>query len=310
MAPYPVILSLFCCGLPQADPGAKLGSDSPHGAITMELIVFDLDGTLLDRHSTISDYTSETLKMLSRRDIAYTVATGRTLHGARAILEGHRFDLPQAYKNGVLIWHPGERRFSSRTTLTAAELENVVRSCLRQGATPFVFTLDEDQNSTVYHPGLRTEADRELVRVLGLDGGIGRRSLDELSADADVTHVNAIGPAAAIQAVVHGVEDEPHLVAYSGIAREGADWQWLDVHHSDASKGGAIRALKESLNIERVICFGDSDNDVSMFEAADERYAPANANEMIKSAATAVIGHHDEEGIARFLRERFALDES
>jgi hypothetical protein len=45
-----------------------------------------------------------------------------------------------------------------------------------------------------------------------------------------------------------------------------------------------------------------------MFDYADEAYAPANANDNVKSAATAVIGHHDEEGIARFLRERFALD--
>jgi hydroxymethylpyrimidine pyrophosphatase-like HAD family hydrolase len=44
-----------------------------------------------------------------------------------------------------------------------------------------------------------------------------------------------------------------------------------------------------------------------MFEAADESYAPANANERIKDAATAVIGHHDEEGIAHFLRQRFDL---
>ena len=48
----------------------------------MELVVFDLDGTLLNRESEISDYTSETLRLLSERDIAYTVATGRTLHGA------------------------------------------------------------------------------------------------------------------------------------------------------------------------------------------------------------------------------------
>jgi HAD superfamily hydrolase (TIGR01484 family) len=81
----------------------------------MELIVFDLDGTLLNRESAISEYTSETLKLLSSREIAYTVATGRTLHGARAILQGHRFDLPQAYKNGVMIWHPQQRRFSSST---------------------------------------------------------------------------------------------------------------------------------------------------------------------------------------------------
>ncbi len=276
----------------------------------MELIVFDLDGTLLNRQSTISDYTSETLELLSQREIAYTVATGRTLHGARAILQGHRFELPQAYKNGVMIWHPGERRYSSSTTLTASELENVVRACTQQRVTPFVFTLDADHNSAVYHPVLQTEADHELIRFLGLDGNISMRELDELPADAAVTHVNSIGSPDAIEAIVHSVEGEPQLVAYSGFAREGADWRWLDVHHSDASKGGAIQTLKELLGLERVICFGDSDNDLSMFATADESYAPANANDAIKSAATAIIGHHDEEGIARFLRERFALDKS
>jgi len=276
----------------------------------MELIVFDLDGTLLNRQSTISDYTSETLKLLSQREIAYTVATGRTLHGARAILEGHCFPLPRAYKNGVMIWHPQQQKFSSSTTLTTAELEDVVRACLHQGLTPFVFTLDDDDNSTVYHSVLQSDADLELVRVLDIDGHVRMRALDELPADAAVTHVNSIGAANAIQAVAHSVEDEAHLVAYSGLAREGAEWHWLDIHHSNASKGGAIKTLKELLGLERVICFGDSNNDLSMFEAADEGYAPANANDAVKAAATAVIGHHDEEGIARFLRERFALDES
>jgi Cof subfamily protein (haloacid dehalogenase superfamily) len=276
----------------------------------MELIVFDLDGTLLNRQSAISDYTSETLRLLSEREIAYTVATGRTLHGARAILEGHRFELPQAYKNGVMIWHPDERRFSSSNTLTAAELDNVVHACIRNGVTPFVFTLDANHHSTVYHSALHTEADRELVRALGLDGHVTMRALDELPAEAAVTHVNSIGDPAAIRAIERSIEDEAHLVAYSGLAREGAEWHWLDVHHSDASKGGAIKALKELLGLERVICFGDSDNDLSMFEAADEAYAPANANDAIKSVATEIIGHHDEEGIARFLRERFELDKS
>ncbi len=122
----------------------------------MELIVFDLDGTLLNRNSTISNYTSETLKLLSKNQIAYTVATGRTFHGARTILEGHRFDLPQAYKNGVMVWHPEQQRFSNNTTLRASELEGVVQTCLRQGLTPFVFTLDEDYQTTVYYPALQT----------------------------------------------------------------------------------------------------------------------------------------------------------
>ena len=274
----------------------------------MELVVFDLDGTLLNRESVISDYTSETLRLLTERDIAYTVATGRTLHGARAILDGHRFQLPQVYKNGVMIWHPESKRFSSGAMLTPDELDNVVRACLAQGVTPFVFTLDKDNESAVYHPPLLTDVERELIRSIGIEELLKVRSLDELPSDATITHVNSIGDGEAITAVLRSVNDEPHLVAYSGIALEGRRWRWLDIHHSDASKGGAINDMKRLLGLERVICFGDSDNDLSMFEAADEGYAPANANDRIKSAATAVIGHHDDEGIARFLRERFALD--
>ena len=274
----------------------------------MDLVVFDLDGTLLNRASEISDYTSETLKLLSRHEIAYTVATGRTLHGARAILDGHHFPLPQAYKNGVMIWNPDTRRFSSGATLTPAELDNVVQACITAAVTPFVFTLDEDDESTVYHPPLLTDIERDLIRNIGVEEPVRVRALDELSPEATVTHVNAIGASEAIRAVLRSVNDEPHLVAYSGIAFEGEQWRWLDVHHSDASKGGAIELMKSLLGFERVICFGDSDNDLSMFEAADESYAPENANDRIKSAATAVIGHHDDEGIARFLRKRFALD--
>ena len=273
----------------------------------MELIVFDLDGTLLNQDSAISDYTSETLRLLAEHEIAYTVATGRTLHGARAILEGHQFLLPQAYKNGVMIWHPEQKRFSSGAMLTADELDHIVHACIQQGVTPFVFTLEEDQESIVYHPALQSEVEQRLIHNLGIEDNITARALDELPADAAITHVNAIGSSEAIKAVLNSVNDEPHLVAYSGIAWEGRQWRWLDVHHSDASKGGAIKVMKELLGIERVVCFGDSDNDLSMFEMADESYAPANANDAIKAAATAVIGHHDDEGIARFLRERFRL---
>ncbi len=274
----------------------------------MELIVFDLDGTLLNGNSEISDFTSETLKLLSQRDIAYTVATGRTLHGARSVLEGHVFNLPQVYKNGVMVWDPLQQQYSSSTLLTSSELGQVLDACFQQAVTPFVYTLDEDNVSAMYHPPLQTDADRALIELFSSASEAERFDLDELPEDANITHINSIGEATAIEAVIAAVEDNPNLVAYSGVAQEGRQWRWLDLHHSDASKGGAVTDLKRMLGLERVICFGDSDNDLSMFLAADESYAPANANDAIKAAATAVIGHHDEEGIAHFLRERFRLD--
>jgi hydroxymethylpyrimidine pyrophosphatase-like HAD family hydrolase len=65
--------------------------------------------------------------------------------------------------------------------------------------------------------------------------------------------------------------------------------------------------LKHELGASNIICFGDSDNDLSMFELADECYAPANAKPAIKAAASKVIGDNHEDGIAHFLRERFSL---
>ena len=90
----------------------------------MELVVFDLDGTLLNRDSVLSERTAETLRLLSARGIAYTVATGRMLHGSRAILEGHGFRLPHVLKNGVMIWNPESERYSRVSILTQREIQH------------------------------------------------------------------------------------------------------------------------------------------------------------------------------------------
>ena len=273
----------------------------------MELVVFDLDGTLLNSESVITTYTRETLDMLTERGVAYTVATGRTLHASRDVLDGHGFSLPQAYKNGVVIWHPDHRRYSHRNILTTGELAAVVSACMTEGLAPFVFTLKGDNDLNVYHPPLKSAAEKHVVMEYSVRRGIASHPLAEIPADAEISNISAIGNKALIKAVIGFVKDQPHLVAYSGVAVESKDLYWLDVHHSDASKGGAIKTLKQLVGAERVVCFGDSDNDASMFAAADESYAPENAKAGIKSLATAVIGHHDQDGIARFLRERFSL---
>lgn len=273
----------------------------------MELIVFDLDGTLLNRHSEVSAHTRKTLKQLSRRGIAYTVATGRTLHAARDLLQGHGFTLPHIYKNGVMIWRPGDDHYSHSNLLSNAEIRQVVEAFMAQGVTPFIFTVEPHNHHAVYHAPMQTEAERRLARIFSHERGLDVLAVANMPGDADITNISALGAGAAIGAVARLVSSQEHLVAYAGTAIEGEDLHWIDVHHSAASKGGAIAQLKIDLGVSRVICFGDSDNDLSMFDLADESYAPSNARDEVKAAATAVIGHHDEDGISRFLRERFSL---
>lgn len=273
----------------------------------MDLIVFDLDGTLLDASATISPYTRETLARLSERGILYTVATGRALHASRDILQGHGFRLPQAYKNGVLIWNPTEADYTQHNFLTLPEIQHVVEAVLTQGVTPFLFTLEAGNRHAVYHLPLRTSAERELAGAFEARPDVHVLPAARMPADAEITNISALGVGSAIDAVAALVLDEPNLVAYHGPAIEGDGLKWIDIHHKRASKGSAVDVLRRELNASRVVCFGDSDNDLSMFASADEAYAPANASSEVRQAATAVIGRHDEDGIARFLRERFDL---
>ena len=273
----------------------------------MELIVFDLDGTLLNKQSELSQGTRDTLASLRRKKIAYTVATGRTLHASRDLLQDQGFSLPHIYKNGAVIWQPEKQQYSHSTVLTLTEIESVLSAFLSQDITPFIFTLEPDNYHGVYHAPLQTEAERRLAQVIERDRGLRLQPLSEIPALADIINISALGPREGIEEVERRVEDQHHLVAYAGTAIEGQQLHWIDVHHSEASKGGAIDQLRNDLGIERVICFGDSANDLSMFACADESYAPSNAKETVKQAATAVIGHHDEDGIAEFLQRRFEL---
>jgi 5-amino-6-(5-phospho-D-ribitylamino)uracil phosphatase len=273
----------------------------------MELIVFDLDGTLLDASSQVSAHTRETLRQLRRRGIAYTVATGRTLHAARDLLQDHSFTLPHIYKNGVVIWRPDSDHYSHSNLLTTAEIHRVVAAFMGVAVTPFIFTVAPQNRHVVYHPPMRSDAERRLATLFARDRGLELLPLADMPTDADITNISALGSREAIESVAQLVATEEHLVAYAGTALEGDDLHWVDIHHSAASKGSAVTQLKQDLGVSRVICFGDSDNDLSMFAVADESYAPSNAREEVRAAATAVIGHHDQDGISQFLRERFDL---
>ena len=210
----------------------------------MELIVFDLDGTLLDARSQVSGKTAATLRQLRERGIAYTVATGRTLHGARDLLEGHGFSLPHIYKNGVMIWQPESDDYSSDNLLTLEEIRSVVEAFLSVDVTPFIFTLEPGNRHVVYHAPLRNAAERRLEKLFANDRGMELLPVASMPAVASITNISALGSPDAIGAVTERVRSAEHLVAYAGAALEGEGLHWVDIHHSAASKGGAVAELK------------------------------------------------------------------
>ena len=272
-----------------------------------QLVVFDLDRTLLNKYSQLTPFTLQTLREMDKRGIHYTIATGRSFLSAEDIIKDHTFSLPQIYTNGVVTWCPTQQRFSFDNCLSLDEALAAIEVMVSESAHPFVNALNNQGERIVFHSEYKNRFEQALLEQFKFSQKTRILPLTKLNQDFQITNISMIGPCDEVISVHNIIEKVNHLIAYSGQAIEHEAYRWIDVHHAKATKGTAIAKLKELLNIESIICFGDGDNDLSMFEIADECYAPENANAENKQAATAVIGHHNEDGVAKFLTERFSL---
>ncbi|MGS2718294.1 HAD family hydrolase [Eionea flava] len=273
----------------------------------MTLIVFDLDGTLLNKHSAISDFTKQMLQKLHHNNIAFTVATGRTFNSAQTIIAGHPFVLPQIYSNGVIIWDPNDNTLLLDNCLAHEDAHFILNTTLLQKITPFISAVNADHQHFIFHPDTIHDAEKNLLRLFQSRDNLTVLPLKQMPADMAITNISMIGDASEIDHIHHQVNTQTHLIAYSGPAIEGNGLKWMDIHHNNANKGNGISQLRKRLKTEKIICFGDSDNDLSMFAQSDESYATANAKQDIQDAANDVIGHHHEDGVAHYLTKRFNL---
>lgn len=74
----------------------------------------------------------------------------------------------------------------------------------------------------------------------------------------------------------------------------------LEITHRDATKGKALLALAEYLQLspDQIIAFGDTDNDISMLKAVGIGVAMGNAIPETLAAADRVTKSNDEDGVA------------
>lgn len=276
----------------------------------MDFIFFDLDGTLLNQSSKLSTFTRDTLLLLDKHDIAYTVATGRTFASATQILGHHSLARSQIYNNGVTLWHPQQNTISFNHTLTAHDIETILLLASHSNLTPFVSGIDSNAGKPVhyiFHAPVKSPIEHEWLNYCENKNDVIIQPLEAIDGTVEVTNISMIGESSRVKSLYLQINNTEALIAYSGPTREHTGVRWIDIHHRFASKGSAIEQVKVQHDDINIICFGDNDNDISMFAMADECYAPANAIDEIKALSTRVIGHHNEDGVAHFLRERFNL---
>ncbi|MCH9822597.1 MAG: HAD family hydrolase, partial [Bacteroidetes bacterium] len=266
-----------------------------------ELYISDLDGTLLNSSGRLSEKSAVIVNSLINNGLNFTIATARSFDSASPLIEKLNLKLPMVLYNGVLVYDPISK-VNIHSNFVEADHKEVILNCLlKKGIEPIVFTLDAANHPSAYYrklnnPNMATyintrlsQKDRRFQQVENFFKARTENVITIISIGDEKTLLAAKKSIEALLEIqIHFAEDVYYKNAF-----------WLEFTAPKSSKKDGVSFLKNHLSAEKLICFGDNLNDISMFKIADEKFATANARNELKSIATDSIEHCDDHAVAR-----------
>lgn len=264
------------------------------------LFVSDLDGTLLNQNDSLSQETIETIKRLQKEGMYFTYATARSYISASCVAKELVPSVPVIVYNGATILDASNGEVIKHSGFSTQE-QNSVRQILEDcNLLPLTYSyvekveklsyiIEPDNDGMMYYLN-RRRADKRLRPV---------ETPEELYA-GEIFYLTCIGPKDRLEVAYQKIKDDArfHVTFQQELYRKE---YWLEIMPAEVTKSNAIRLIKEMYGFDKIISFGDSLNDVPMFEISDEAYAVANAAEELKKIATGVIESNEDNGVARWL---------
>ncbi|HEY5485922.1 MAG TPA: HAD-IIB family hydrolase [Candidatus Cryosericum sp.] len=270
-----------------------------------KLAVFDLDRTLLDDRSVISDETAARLRAVSAPGLACTVASGRDLERIAPYIQQLAWlSVPVIAEQGAIVVDPQNGNIL---------MERAISPEVLLGSVETVRSIDVSVNMILYGRG-----DPQVFRNVGAPSFV-----DEWGPSWYTSHLRYVPVASEIATdgvrkisiicLPENTDAVRDLVVESLGPRANvvkADRNFVNIMDAGVSKGSALRWLIDYLGLEssRVMAVGDCEADRSMFAAALVSVAVANADEQTRSLARFVVPSNNEQGAAVAL-ERFAAGE-
>ena len=272
------------------------------------LYISDLDGTLFDGDARISEYTAREINRLIRQGMHFTVATARSPASTFQLIEPINVNAPIIMMNGVLIYDPISRRYINVERIDAAAASGIAETMRRFGMNGFMYALCDNALMT-YYTNLESKPLRmfyeERTRLFNKKF-VKTESFDKvIRSGKQVVYFMLRGVESELKPVCDEFVKIPGIKAILCEDNYIPELYFLECFGSGASKGKAVRYLRELGGYDLVVGFGDNMNDLPFFLECDECYAPENAQKDVKSAATAVIGANVSDGVARWLCGRF-----
>ena len=278
------------------------GIEEPEGD-RFDLLVLDVDGTLHNSHREISDATKNALIEAQKRGKTIAIASGRSIAGIRQTASAISLE----EYGGYVIAYNGTTVINCKT-----------------GECIYNQTLPADLIAPVYEEAAKLQvaimAYRDSAKEIIVAGGV----TDYVAADAAASCVTIRETDQFVKELSFPinkifVSGEPDKMKEVERILQRKFGSVLNVFRSDpyyvellpkyTDKGVAVDKLVKYMDItkERVMCVGDSNNDLPMLRYAGMGVAMGNASDRIKEQADYVTDSNDDDGIVKVI-EKFMTE--
>lgn len=272
------------------------------------LYVSDLDGTLLNGSSVLSDYTIKTLNGVIADGAMFTIATARTPATVVPIMERLKTDLPYIVMAGCALWNNDDKKYISARTINSELLPQLTDIFNRHGNNPFVYHRSGNK-IIVNHTEKMSDAERKFIspRISTPYKSLQTVGDDELSDYRDdVMLIFSMGSFSELRMIADDIDAAGIPCSYHCYQDIFDNEQgFIDLYKENTTKAAAIKELAKKVGAERIVVFGDNLNDISMMQIADWSVAVENAFPDVKETANEVIGTNTDDSVAKWIRQDF-----
>lgn len=263
------------------------------------LIACDLDGTLLNKDSMVSNKTKTYLKSLSALGHKVVIATGRPFRGCYNFYEELELDTPIITDNGGAIENPKDKDFKKiAIKIPKRIVEKVFNFAEAHIVTAFYSV---DNGLYVYKPTERLNwLYHQNEDTFFVEGPFTAPGLPEPSG------MMYIVEAKFKDAFGQFIENETDEILTFRDWGSDAKNAIFEVYQKKTSKSEAVELVRQHFGFtpEQVIAFGDGMNDVDMIELAHHGVAMKNGQEAVKQIADAVsFKPNYEDGVIHYLKK-------
>jgi len=262
------------------------------------IFVTDLDKTFLRSDLTISEFSRN---VWNNFPLPLTIATARSYKGSASLLKGLNLKYPMVLLDGAMIADSEGRviKINDIDKKTGDEVIDLIENEFDER--PLIVGFEEIGNEKFLYPKKINRYQQELLQNYKNDSRV--LNIENLRALKHNLKMVYLGEETLLKKIENKIKNIFELETKLSKDPYMECW-FLTLLHPLGDKAHALKELEEIMGVEtkNVIVFGDSLNDIGMFEYAGKSIAVKNALEEVKKRADLILPHtNDEDAVAKYL---------